>query len=262
MSATRASFTLVRRLFSRQQVEIIARARSYSIAHPTLSVYSTSCDGATNISKTPYLRLRHFSSAKSGGNTEEGVPDDKPQEQNDGSTTNSTGEATAEEQVETITREEELEAQIKELKDQLKYSLAEQQNIRFQAQRDVDSARQFAVSSFAKSLLETSDNLERAMEAVPVEVRNDKENHPDLCTLFEGIKMTEDIMLKAFEKNGLKKFGIKGEKFDPNKHNALFVYPDPTGKNQPGSIGTVMKAGFTLHGRVIRPADVGVIEKK
>lgn len=157
-------------------------------------------------------------------------------------------------------REEELEAQIKELKDQLKYSLAEQQNIRFQAQRDVDSARQFAVSSFAKSLLETSDNLERAMAAVPESVREDRENHPDLCTLFQGIQMTEDILLKAFEKNGLKKFGIKGEMFDPNRHNALFVYPDPNAT--PGSVGQVMKAGFMLHGRVIRPADVGVIEKK
>lgn len=157
-------------------------------------------------------------------------------------------------------REEELEAQIKELKDQLKYSLAEQQNIRFQAQRDVDSARQFAVSSFAKSLLETSDNLERAMAAVPESVRVDRENHPDLCTLFQGIQMTEDILLKAFEKNGLKKFGVKGEMFDPNRHNALFVYPDPNAT--PGSVGQVMKAGFMLHGRVIRPADVGVIEKK
>jgi molecular chaperone GrpE len=98
------------------------------------------------------------------------------------------------------------------------------------------------------------------MAAVPVAVRADRENHPDLCTLFEGIKMTEDILLKAFEKNGLKKFGTKGETFDPNRHNALFVYPDPN--DTPGSVGQVMKAGFMLHGRVIRPADVGVIDKK
>jgi len=156
-------------------------------------------------------------------------------------------------------REQELEAQVKELKDQLLRSLAEQENTRRIAKRDVEAARSFAVSSFAKSLLDTSDNLTRAMEAVPEQYRSDTQNHPVLATLFEGIKMTDENLTKAFEKNGLKRFGKVGDKFDPNLHEALFEYPDPD--RMEGTVGQVMKVGFVLNERVIRPAEVGVIKK-
>jgi len=150
-----------------------------------------------------------------------------------------------------------LNAQIKDLRDQLLRSLAEQDNTRRIAKRDVDAARSFAIASFAKSLLDTSDNLSRAMEAVPSEYRTDIHNHPVLATLYEGIKMTDENLTKAFEKNGLKKFGRVGDKFDPNLHSALFEYPDTS--KAAGTIGQVMKIGFTLNERVIRPAEVGVI---
>lgn len=151
---------------------------------------------------------------------------------------------------------EKLQIQLKEMKDQLLRSLAEQENIRRIAKRDVENARNFAVTSFAKSLLDTSDNLARAMESVPEEFRTDTENHPVLATLFEGIKMTDDGLSKAFAKNGLKKFGEPGDKFDPNMHEALFEYPDEN--MEVGSVGQVMKVGFSLNDRVIRPAEVGV----
>eukprot|EP00559_Dactyliosolen_fragilissimus_P003351 CAMPEP_0184857236 /NCGR_PEP_ID=MMETSP0580-20130426/2401_1 /TAXON_ID=1118495 /ORGANISM="Dactyliosolen fragilissimus" /LENGTH=205 /DNA_ID=CAMNT_0027352713 /DNA_START=190 /DNA_END=807 /DNA_ORIENTATION=- len=153
---------------------------------------------------------------------------------------------------------EELEKQVKDLKDQLLRSLAEQENIRGIARRDVESARSYAVSSFAKSLLDTSDNLTRAMEAVPTEYRKDTEKHPVLATLYEGIQMTDTGLGKAFAKNGLKKFAEVGDKFDPNMHDALFEYPDP--EKEVGTIGQVMKVGFTLNERVLRPAEVGVIK--
>ena len=156
-------------------------------------------------------------------------------------------------------KEEQLELQIKDLKDQLLRSLAEQENIRRIAKRDVDNARSFAISSFAKSMLDTSDNLSRAMESVPVQYREDTENHPVLATLYEGIKLTDDNLNKAFTKNGLKKFGEVGEVFDPTKHDALFEYVDAN--LTPGSVGQVTKVGFMLHDRVIRPAEVGVIKK-
>ena len=154
---------------------------------------------------------------------------------------------------------EKLETQVKDLKDQLLRSYAEQENIRSIAKRDVENARTFAITSFAKSLLDTSDNLTRALDAVPEEYREDKENHAVLATLFEGIKMTDDGLTKAFGKNGLKKFGEVGDKFDPNRHEALFEYPDPN--SEAGTIGQVMKVGFSLKDRVIRPAEVGVIKK-
>ncbi len=152
----------------------------------------------------------------------------------------------------------ELETQIKDLKDNLLRSLAEQENIRRIAQRDVSNAKSFSIASFAKSLLDTSDNLTRALDAVPEDLRHDHENHPVLANLYEGITMTDDGLAKAFAKNGLKKFGAKGEKFDPNLHEALFEYPDPEG--EPGNIGQVMKVGFMLNERVVRPAEVGVVK--
>lgn len=169
-------------------------------------------------------------------------------------------EPVEEENVETETdKVEELENQLKDMKDQLLRSLAEQENIRRIAKRDVENARNFAVSSFAKSLLDTSDNLSRAMEAVPEDFRSDTENHPVLATLYEGIQMTDDGLTKAFHKNGLKKFGLSGDKFDPNMHEALFEYPDEN--IEAGSVGQVMKVGFSLNDRVIRPAEVGVTKK-
>mmetsp|Transcript_26221 Transcript_26221/g.40644 ORF Transcript_26221/g.40644 Transcript_26221/m.40644 type:complete len:263 (-) Transcript_26221:52-840(-) len=184
------------------------------------------------------------------------IDDSNEDEKVDGET------ATAEESSEEATTDAkvaELEKQVSNLKEQVLRALAEQENTRRIAKKDVDSARQFAVTSFAKSLLDVSDNLARAMNAVPEELRNDTENNPVLATLFEGIEMTDNGLTKAFEKNGLVKFGELGDKFDPNYHNAMFEYPDP--EKEAGSIGQVMKVGFMLHGRTIRPAEVGVIKK-
>lgn len=159
-------------------------------------------------------------------------------------------------------KEEELEAQVKELKNQLLRSMAEQDNTRRIASRDIDQARQFAIKSFAKSLLDVSDNLERALDAVPQDAleKAKAEEKPDvLANLYEGIQLTEKGLRKAFESNGLVKFGEAGEVFDPNKHEALFEYPDAA--REAGTVGEVMKPGFMLNSRVLRPAEVGVIKK-
>lgn len=157
-------------------------------------------------------------------------------------------------------REEQLEAQVKELKDQLLRSLAEQENTRRIAQRDMEAAKQFSIKSFAKSLLDVSDNLTRALAAVPVEERANKDGNPVLANLYEGIEMTERGLTKAFEINGLQKYGKEGELFDPNLHEALYEYVDPSKK--PGTVGQVMKMGFKLNNRVLRPAEVGVVKKE
>jgi len=167
-------------------------------------------------------------------------------------------DAPAEEEPE-VSKEEKLEAEVKELKNQLLRSLAEQENTRRIAQRDVDSARQFAIKSFAKSLLEVSDNLTLALSSVPEDVRHDKEGSPALATLYEGIEMTDKGLNKAFEKNGLVKYGKEGETFDPELHEALYEYEDPN--KEPGSVGQLVKSGFLLNKRVLRPAEVGVVKK-
>mmetsp|Transcript_11394 Transcript_11394/g.13059 ORF Transcript_11394/g.13059 Transcript_11394/m.13059 type:complete len:221 (-) Transcript_11394:361-1023(-) len=155
---------------------------------------------------------------------------------------------------------EKLQTEAKDLKDQLMRSLAEQENTRRIAKRDVENARQFAIKSFSKSLLDSSDNLERALAAVPEDVRNDTDNHSVLVTLYEGIQMTETGLNKAFEMNGLIKFGEVGEVFDPTKHQALFEFLDPD--KDAGTIGQMMKSGFLLNNRVLRPAEVGVVKKE
>jgi molecular chaperone GrpE len=152
---------------------------------------------------------------------------------------------------------EQLETEIKSLKDQLLRSLADQDNTRRIAQRDIEAARQFAIKSFAKSLLDVSDNLSRALEAVPKD-EVEQAKGTTLATLYEGIEMTERGLTKAFEMNGLVKFGAEGEPFDPNQHEALFEYPDPS--KTPGTVGQVMKAGFMLNKRVLRPAEVGIVK--
>ena len=209
--------------------------------------------------QSPTRQSVRFITDSSSGNDS---PDDKKKGVEDikseGGKEESAEEKSSEDKEE-LSKEEKLENEVKELKDQLLRALAEADNTRRIAKRDVASARNFAVTSFAKSLLETSDNLTRAMEAVPEEYRLDTENHPVLATLYEGIQMTDSNLTKAFAKNGLIKFGEVGETFDPNKHEALFEYPDPN--LTPGSIGQVMKVGFTLNERVIRSAEVGVVKK-
>ena len=200
------------------------------------------------------LRLRKFSTKpeeKEEASPSEGATEEEAATAED--LAGETAEAPAEE-----SKEAALEKEIKDLKDNLLRSLAEQENTRRIASRDVASAKQFAITSFAKSLLDTSDNLSRALEAVPEELRHDHENHPVLANLYEGISMTNEGLDKAFAKNGLKKFGAVGEKFDPNLHEALFEYPDPNG--EAGNIGQVMKVGFMLNERVVRPAEVGVVK--
>lgn len=143
-----------------------------------------------------------------------------------------------------------LEAQVTDLKNQLLRSLADQENTRRIAHHDMEKARQLATKGFAKSLLEVWDNLSRALEAA--------KDHDD--SIYQGIEMTQSILQKAFESNGLQKYGEIGDSFDPQVHNALSQYKDPS--QTPGSIGQVVKVGFKLHKHVLRPADVMVIAKE
>lgn len=225
-----------------QSVGGMALKQYHSLSRPTIA-----CNVNTPTIMNRSLNFRHFSDkSNEEGNTNEETEGTNEENADEGSTEEEPSEV------------EKLEAQVKEMKDQLLRSYAEQENIRRIAQKDVSNSKAFAITSFAKSLLDTSDNLTRALDAVPEEYRDDKENHAVLATLFEGIKMTDDGLTKAFEKNGLKKFGVVGDKFDPNMHEALFEYPD--NNMEAGSIGQVMKVGFSLKERVIRPAEVGVIK--
>ena len=179
------------------------------------------------------------------------------EDETEAETPSTEGEAQAEEAKETSGPSvEELQDRIKDLEDQYRRSVAEQENIRMIARNDIDKAKQFSIKSFAKSLLEVSDNLQRALESVPEE---DLDTNAQLKVLYQGIEMTNNELVKAFASNGIKKYcDTPGDKFDPNLHNALMQYPDP--EKEPDTVGQVIKAGYTLNDRVLRPAEVGVVK--
>ena len=141
-----------------------------------------------------------------------------------------------------------------DLKDKLLRALAETENIRRRAEREVADARQYAISQFARDVLGVADNMRRALDAVEAEVRDRADD--TIKSLIEGVDLTERELLKVMEKHGIRRFDPQGEKFDPNFHQAMYEVPDPS--VAPGTVVLVMQAGFKLGERVLRPALVGV----
>ncbi len=146
-----------------------------------------------------------------------------------------------------------LEADNAELKDQMLRLVAEMENLRKRTQRDVQDARTYAVTNFARDMLSVSDNLSRAHEAIPTDAL---ESDANLKSLAEGVEMTERAMLQALERHGVTKLNPEGEKFDPNFHQAIFEVPNPD--LPANTVVQVMQAGYAIGDRVLRPAMVGV----
>uniref|UniRef100_K3WEF9 GrpE protein homolog n=1 Tax=Globisporangium ultimum (strain ATCC 200006 / CBS 805.95 / DAOM BR144) TaxID=431595 RepID=K3WEF9_GLOUD len=153
---------------------------------------------------------------------------------------------------------EELKAKNQELNDRLLRALADAENVRRISRVDVNNAREFAISKFAKSLLDVSDNLKRAHESISIEELHPDHTLPAIKTLHEGVVMTDAQLQKVFREFNINQVGAVGDKFDPNVHDALFEYEDAT--KEAGSIGQLMKIGYLLNSRCIRPAQVGVVK--
>lgn len=113
------------------------------------------------------------------------------------------------------------------------------------------SAKDFALQRFAKDLLDSVDNFDRALENVPKEKLN-KDQNPDLVNLHSGLKMTEEILMKTLERHGMKRVdpSIEGEVFNPNEHEATFQAPQPDKKD--GTVFFTQQKGFIYNGRVLR----------
>lgn len=140
------------------------------------------------------------------------------------------------------------------LKDQMLRVAADMENLRRRTQRDVTDARQYAITNFARDVLSIGDNLDRAISAVP---EDEKENGSTaLVSLVEGMEMTGREMVRIFAKHGVTKEEPEGEKFDPNRHQAMFEVPNLSVAS--GTVVQVMQAGYMLGERVLRPAMVGV----
>jgi len=159
--------------------------------------------------------------------------------------------------IEELSKElEEKASKYKEMEERLIRTFADMENVRMIARKDVDNAKSFAVQKFAKSLLDVADNLSRAVGAVDAP---DDSTDPQLKVLLEGVQMTDAQLAKIFKEFGITQFGVEGEVFDPQKHDALFAMEASEGK-EPNTVATVIKTGYMMHERVIRPAQVGAVK--
>lgn len=147
-----------------------------------------------------------------------------------------------------------LQTELEQMRDLRLRDAAEMENLRRRTAREMADAKKFAVSGFARDLLSVSDNLTRALSVVSAEERASAS--PVWSNLLEGIEMTERELLSVLDRNGVKKVSPKGERFDPNRHQAMFEVPDPS--IPAGLVTEVVAPGFMIGERVLRPAMVGV----
>ena len=146
---------------------------------------------------------------------------------------------------------ETLRAESAGFKDRLLRTMADMENLRRRTDREVADARTYGATNFARDMLSVADNLRRGIESVVADGAD-----PALASFLEGVKLTEADFLSRLTRHGVKKIEPMGQKFDPNRHEALFEMPDES--VPPGTVVQVMEAGYTIGERVLRPAKVGV----
>ena len=189
---------------------------------------------------TEPLRLaqwRYLSSEK------DQAPEDEAAAGDDGADADSAGGDAADSLAAAEARVAELEEEVAEAGKKYLGVLAEMENVRRIAKNDVEKANTYAIQKFAKSLLGVSDNLGRALEAVPA----------------DALAGAPEDLLKVFKSHGIEKFGEEGDVFDPNRHDAMFEYEDA--EKEAGTVGQVIAAGYSFKDRTLRPAQVGTVKK-
>lgn len=146
-----------------------------------------------------------------------------------------------------------LKEENQKLKEDYLRAYAELENTKKRCAQEIEKNNKYAVSSFAKNLLSVADNLHRALDAIPEEKRNECEG---LTNLLKGVELTEADLMKAFEKNGIKKMDIIGQVFDPNFHQVVQEVEDASKPN--GTIIAELQTGYMLNDRILREAMVVV----
>jgi molecular chaperone GrpE len=148
-----------------------------------------------------------------------------------------------------ITEAEELQQKLSTLGEQLLREQAEMQNVRRRAQRDVESAHKFALEKFATELLSVVDNLERAIGAINAEDESQK-------AVAEGLELTLKTFIDVLTKYSVVPVDPEGQPFDADLHQAVSMVPNA--EVEPNTVINVFQKGYTLNGRLIRPAMVVV----
>ena len=144
---------------------------------------------------------------------------------------------------------DQVQAEAEQYRDQAVRAHAEMENVRKRAQRDVESARKFAIEKFASELLGVRDSLELGLKAA-------EEQSGDYNKLKEGMDMTVRMLVSSMEKVGIEAIDPKGETFNPEFHEA--VSTQPSDELESNTVADVMQKGYTLNGRVLRAAMVVV----
>ena len=143
---------------------------------------------------------------------------------------------------------EELKRQLSDKQDQLLRALAETDNVRRRAQRDKDDYVKYATESLIKDLVPALDNFDRALAAARMA--------GEAQSVVDGVELIQRELLKVLERHGVTRYSALGQAFDPNRHEA--VARVVSAQETPGNVVHEIAAGYLLHGRVIRPAMVGV----
>ena len=135
------------------------------------------------------------------------------------------------------------------------YAKAETQNVRRRLEKDVADARTYAATGFARDILSVSDNLSRALDAIPADLREDDK----LKNFIAGIEATARELDKVFGQNGITRIAAKGLPLDPNQHQAMMEVPSADA--EPGTVLQELQAGYMIKERLLRPAMVVVAKK-
>lgn len=149
----------------------------------------------------------------------------------------------------------ELRADLDAAKQEVLYARADTQNVRRRMEKDIADARAYAATGFARDILSVSDNLSRAIDSVPQELRDDDK----FKGLVAGIEATMRELDKVFGQHGITRIASKGLPLDPNQHQAMLEIP--TNEHEAGTVVQEMQAGYMIKDRLLRPAMVAVAKK-
>jgi molecular chaperone GrpE len=151
-----------------------------------------------------------------------------------------------------------LRLELADMRDRMLRALADVENTRRRAEREKQDASQYAVTKFARDMLQIADNFARALAACPPEVREAAD--PQIKAVLDGVEATERQLLAALERHGVKPIDTADGRFDPNFHQAIAEVP---GNGKPGgSIVDVVQSGYMIGDRLLRPAMVTVARRE
>ena len=149
----------------------------------------------------------------------------------------------------------ELVRELEEVRQHVLYAQAETQNVRRRLEAEKQTASTYAATGFARDMLSVKDNIERALDAIGDELRDDER----LKGLITGIEATARELDSVFGRQGITRIEAMGQPLDPNRHQAMVEIPSDSA--EPGTIVQEMQAGYMIKDRLLRPALVGVAKK-